>query len=33
VVAKIGERLAVRKHAAVKSDGERFNLWKLNEQR
>ena len=31
VVAKLGERLAVRKQAAQKFEGERFNLRKLNE--
>jgi hypothetical protein len=31
VVAKVRERLAVRKQAAWKFDGERFNLRKLNE--
>ena len=31
VVAKLRERLAVRKQAAQKFDGERFNLRKLNE--
>jgi endonuclease/exonuclease/phosphatase family metal-dependent hydrolase len=31
VVAKVRERLAVRKQAAQKFDGERFNLRKLNE--
>jgi len=31
VVAKFRERLAVSKEAAQKSDGERFNLRKLNE--
>jgi hypothetical protein len=31
VVAKVKERLAVRKQAAQKSDGERFNLRKLND--
>jgi hypothetical protein len=31
VVAKDGERLAVRKQAAQKFDGERFNLKKLND--
>ena len=31
VVAKLRERLAVRKQAAQKLDGERFNLKKLNE--
>jgi len=31
VVAKLRERLAVRKQAAQKFDGERFNLKKLNE--
>ena len=31
VVAKVRERLAVRKQAAQKSDGERFNLRKLND--
>jgi len=31
VVAKVMERLAVRKQAAQKSDGGRFNLRKLNE--
>jgi len=31
VVAKLRERLAVRKQAALKFDGERFNLKKLNE--
>ena len=31
VVAKIRERLAVRKQAAQKSDGGRFNLRKLND--
>jgi len=31
VVAKLRERLAVRKQTAQKSDGERFNLRKLNE--
>jgi len=31
VVAKIRERLAVNKQAAQKSDGEKFNLRKLNE--
>ena len=33
VVAKLRERLAVRKQAAQKFDGERFNLRKLNELR
>ena len=32
VVAKVRERLAVRKQAAQKSDGEGFNLRKLNER-
>ena len=32
VVAKVRERLAVSKQAAQNSDGERFNLRKLNEQ-
>jgi len=32
VVAKLRERLAVRKQAAQKFDGERFNLRKLNER-
>ena len=31
VVAKVRERLAVRKQAAQKSDGRRFNLRKLND--
>jgi len=31
VVAKLRERLAVRKQAAQKFDGKRFNLRKLNE--
>jgi len=31
VVAKVRERLALSKEAALKSDGERFNLRKLNE--
>ena len=31
VVAKVRERLAVSKRAAQRSDGERFNLRKLNE--
>ena len=31
VVAKLRERLAVRKQAAQKFDGERFNMKKLNE--
>ena len=31
MVAKVRERLAVRKQAAQKSDGGRFNLRKLNE--
>jgi hypothetical protein len=31
VVAKVRERLAVRKQDAQKFDGERFNLRKLNE--
>jgi hypothetical protein len=31
VVAKVKERLAVRKQAAEKFDGERFNLRKLND--
>ena len=31
VVAKVRERLAVRKQAAQKSDGGRFNLKKLND--
>ena len=31
VVAKFRERLAVSKQAAHKFDGEKFNLWKLNE--
>ena len=31
VVAKVRERLAVRIHAAQKSDGLRFNLRKLND--
>ena len=31
VVAKVGERWAVRKQAAQKSDGGRFNLRKLND--
>jgi hypothetical protein len=30
VVATVRKRLAVSKHAAQKSDGERFNLRKLN---
>jgi hypothetical protein len=30
VVAKVRERLAVRRQAAQKLDGERFNLRKLN---
>ena len=30
-VAKVSERLAVRKQAAQKSDGGRFNLRKLND--
>jgi hypothetical protein len=30
VVAKVSERLAVRKQAAQKCDGGRFNLRKLN---
>jgi hypothetical protein len=33
VDAKVRERLAVRKQAAQKFDGDRFNPWKLNEQR
>ena len=32
VVAKVRERLAVRKQEAQKSDGERFNLRELNER-
>jgi hypothetical protein len=32
VVARVRERLAVRKQAAQKFDGERFNLRKLNER-
>jgi hypothetical protein len=32
VVAKVRERLAVRKQAAQKLDGERFNLRKLNDR-
>jgi len=32
VVAKVRERLAVRKQAAQKFDGERFNLRTLNER-
>ena len=32
VVAKVRERLAVRKQAAQKLEGERFNLRKLNER-
>jgi hypothetical protein len=31
VVAKVREKLAVSKNVAQKSDGERFNLKKLNE--
>ena len=31
VVGKIRERLSVSKREAQKFDGERFNLWKLNE--
>ena len=31
VVAKVRERLVVNKQAAQKSDGEKFNLRKLNE--
>jgi hypothetical protein len=31
VVAKVREELAISKQAAQKSDGERFNLRKLNE--
>jgi hypothetical protein len=31
VVAKVRERLAVRKQAAQKFDGERFNLRKLSD--
>jgi hypothetical protein len=31
VVAKFRERLAVRKHATQKFDGEKFNLRKLND--
>jgi hypothetical protein len=31
VVVKVRERLAVRKQAAQKLEGERFNLRKLNE--
>ena len=31
VVAKVRERLAVRKQTAQKSDGARFNLRKLND--
>jgi len=31
VVAKVRERLAIRKQAAQKFDGKGFNLWKLNE--
>ena len=31
VVAKVRERLAVRKHAAQKLDGERFNPRKLKD--
>jgi hypothetical protein len=31
VVVRVRERLAVRKQAAQKSDGERFNLRKLND--
>ena len=31
MVAKVRERLAVRKQAAQRFDGERFNLGKLNE--
>jgi len=31
VVAKVRERLAVSKQEALKFDGERFNLRKLNE--
>jgi hypothetical protein len=31
VVAKVRERLAVRKHAVQKFDVERFNLTKLND--
>ena len=31
VVAKVREKLAVRKQAAQKSDGGRFNLRKLND--
>jgi len=31
VVAKVRERLAARKQAAQKFDGERFNVRKLNE--
>jgi hypothetical protein len=33
VVAKVRERLAVRKQAAQKVDGERFNLKKLKNWR
>ena len=32
MVAKVRERLAVRKQAAQKFDGERFNLRTLNER-
>jgi hypothetical protein len=32
VVAKVRERLAVRKRAAKKNDTERFSLKKLNEE-
>jgi hypothetical protein len=32
VVAKVRERLAVKKRAAQKFDGERFNLRKLNDR-
>ena len=32
MVAKVRKRLAVRKQAAQKSDGGRFNLRKLNDQ-
>jgi len=31
VIAKVRERLAVRKHAAQKFDIEIFNLWNLGE--
>jgi len=31
VIAKVRERLAVRKQTAQRSEGERFNLRKLNE--